>query len=58
MLGKGCEDSYPPIEGINSDNAPLVTNTGNSDKAETFNDFFLSHNNLEIRHQQFFLNQI
>ena len=46
MLGKGCEDSYPPIEDINNNNnnIPLVTN---SEKAEAFNDFFLSHNNLD-----------
>ena len=43
MLGKGCSDSYPPIE-ITEGNRIL---TGNREKANSFNEFFLSHSNVD-----------
>ena len=43
VLGKGSDDSYPPI--LNPlTNLPL---TSNKEKAEAFNDFFLSHNHVD-----------
>ena len=43
LLGKGGDTSYPPLN-VNDN-----TITDNKDKAEAFNNFFLSHSNIDER---------
>jgi hypothetical protein len=42
ILGKGKDDSYPPIHNGN------IYATSNKEKAELFNKYFLSHSNLDL----------
>ena len=44
MLGKGGDSSYPPLEHNNK----FITDNG--EKAKLFNEFFISHSNIETKH--------
>ncbi len=48
ILGRGNDESYPPLE-MNNDNVYIVDN---KEKAEHFNDYFLSHNRVDSQHVQ------